>query len=123
VTDDAELPRFSLARRDYLRHPVLLAEILALHGLMRLTSGPARRALGRAIGELKVAVCDRRARARLAAAAGRAPHRLNIGCGEKPRAGWLNIAWVLLRRIAQLAEVIKSSGFSIVHRMPSAERL
>ena len=91
MTDDAELLRLSVARRDYLRHPLMLAEILALHGLMRLTSGPARRALGRAIGELKVAVCDRRARARLAAAAGRAPHRLNIGCGEKPRAGWLNI--------------------------------
>src|SRR5437899_11286021 len=58
---------------------------------MRLTSGPARRAVGRAIGELKVAVCDRRARARLAVAAGRAPHRLNIGCGENLRPGWLNI--------------------------------
>src|SRR2546426_10479112 len=65
--------RLSLARRDYLRHPVLLAEILALHVLVRLTSGPARRALGRAIGELKVAVCDRRARAQLAAGARGAP--------------------------------------------------
>src|SRR5438093_9313297 len=55
---------------------------------MRLTSGPARRALGWAIGELKVAVCDRQARAQ---AAGRTPHRLNIGCGEKLRPGWLNI--------------------------------
>jgi len=91
VASDTELLHLSLARRDYLRHPVLLAEILALHALMRLTSGPARRALGRAIGELKVAVCDRRARARLPAAAGRAPHRLNIGCGEKLRPGWLNI--------------------------------
>jgi len=90
VASDTELLHLSLARRDYLRHPVLLAEILALHALMRLTSGPARRALGRAIGELKVAVCDRRARAQLAAA-GRAPHRLNIGCGEKLRPGWLNI--------------------------------
>ena len=90
MASDTELLHLSLARRDYLRHPVLLAEILALHALMRLTSGPARRAVGRAIGELKVAVCDRRARAQLAAA-GCAPHRLNIGCGEKRRPGWLNI--------------------------------
>src|SRR5438093_1373845 len=83
--------RLSLARWDYLRHPLLLAEILGLHALMRLTSGPARRALGRAIGELKVAVCDRRARAQRATRVGRAPHRLNIGCGEKLRRGWLNI--------------------------------
>src|SRR5437773_11322837 len=55
--------RLSLARWDYLRHPVLLAEILGLHALMRLTSAPARRAVGRSIGELKVAVCDRPARA------------------------------------------------------------
>lgn len=90
VASDTEVLHLSLARRDYLRHPVLLSEILALHALMRLTSGPARRALGRAIGELKVAVCDRQARAQLAAA-GRAAHRLNIGCGEKLRPGWLNI--------------------------------
>ncbi len=90
MASDTELLHLSLARRDYLRHPVLLAEILALQALMRLTSGPARRAVGRAIGELKVAVCDRRARAQLAAA-GCAPHRLNIGCGEKRRPGWLNI--------------------------------
>ena len=91
MTDDAELLRLSLARRDYLRHPLLLAEILALHALMRLTSGPARRAVGRAIGELKVAVCDRRARAQRATHVARAPHRLNIGCGENLRPGWLNI--------------------------------
>src|SRR5947208_2725786 len=47
---------------------------------MRLTSGPARRAVGRAIGELKVAVCDRGARARMAA--GRARHGLNLGFGQ-----------------------------------------
>src|SRR5882724_454272 len=64
VASDTELLHLSLARRDYLRHPVLLAEILALQALMRLTSGPARRAVGRAIGELKVAVCDRRAQHR-----------------------------------------------------------
>ena len=46
---DTDLLHLSLARRDYLRHPLLLAEILALHAVMRLTSGPARRALGRAI--------------------------------------------------------------------------
>jgi len=91
VARDADVLHLSLARRDYLRHPVLLAEILALHALMRLTSGPARRAVGRAIGELKVAVCDRRARAQRATHVGRAPHRLNIGCGENLRPGWLNI--------------------------------
>src|SRR5438093_7939995 len=66
----------TLARRDYLRHPVLLAEVLALHALMRLTPGPARRALGRAIGELKVAVCDRQARANRLTAAGCVPDQL-----------------------------------------------
>src|SRR2546426_12761606 len=77
--------RLSLARRDYLRHPVLLAEILALHVLVRLTSGPARRALGRAIGELKVAVCDRRARAQLAAGGGGAPPPPDIRRAGDPR--------------------------------------
>ena len=85
---DADLPHLSLAWDDYLRHPLLLSQILALQALVRLTSGPARRALGRAIGELKVTVCDRQARAK---AVGRAPHRLNIGCGEHLRPGWVNI--------------------------------
>jgi predicted SAM-dependent methyltransferase len=91
VAGDTDVLHLSLARRDYLRHPVLLSEILALYALRRLTSGPAHRALGQAIGELKVAVCDRQARAKLATAAGCGPHRLNVGCGEKPRPGWLNI--------------------------------
>src|SRR5881397_2436989 len=76
VASDAELPHLSLARWDYLRHPVLLSEILTLNALMRLTPGPARRAVGRAIGELKVAVCDRRARAKRATAVGCAPDQL-----------------------------------------------
>ena len=91
MASDTELLHLSPARRDYLRHPFLLAAILALQALMRLTSGPARRAVGRAIGELKVAVCDRRARAQRATHVGRAPHRLNIDCGGKLRPGWLNI--------------------------------
>ena len=74
VASDREVLHLSLARRDYLRRPVLLSEILALHALMRLTSGPARRALGRAIGELKVAVCDRQALAERGRAVGCAPH-------------------------------------------------
>ena len=73
AASDAALLHLSLARRDYLRHPVLLSEILALHALMRLTSGAARRALGRAIGELKVAVCDGQALAKRGTAVGCAP--------------------------------------------------
>ena len=73
VASDTEVLHLSLARRDYLRHPVLLSEILALHALMRLTSGPARRAVGRAIGELKVAVCDGQALAKRGTAVGCAP--------------------------------------------------
>jgi len=52
VAGDAELLHLSLARRDYLRHPLLLSEILALHALLRITSGPPRRAVARAIAEL-----------------------------------------------------------------------
>ncbi len=68
-----------------------MAELLALHGLRRLSSGPTRHALARAIAEVKVAVCDRRARARLPAVLGRAPYRLNIGCAGDNRSGWLNV--------------------------------
>jgi len=73
VASDTAVLHLSLARRDYLRRPVLLSEILALHALMRLTSGPARRAVGRAIGELKVAVCDGQALAKRGTAVGCAP--------------------------------------------------
>ena len=91
MAGDAELLHLSLARRDYLRHPFLLSEILTLHALLRVTSGPPRRAVARAIAELKVVVCDRRARAKMRAAPGVVPYRLNVGCGEKTRPGWLNI--------------------------------
>ena len=86
MAGDAELLHLSLARRDYLRHPLLLSEILALHALLRITSGPPRRAVARVIAELKVAVCDRQARARLPAAPP-GGYRLNIGCGENLRPG------------------------------------
>jgi hypothetical protein len=99
VARDADVLHLSFARRDYLRHPVLLAEILALHAFIRLTSRPAGRELARAIGELKVAVCDREARAK---AVGSPPYRLNIGCGEKLRPGLISPsasrAWRRLRR-------------------------
>ena len=81
-----------LGRRDYLRHPGLLAGILVLERATRLTSGSLRGALSTAVAEMKVEVCHRRACGRVRSLLARGePIRLNLGCGAQTRPGWINI--------------------------------
>jgi predicted SAM-dependent methyltransferase len=92
VSGDVDVARLALARRDYVRHPLLLGGIILCSVGARRTTGPLRRALVIAVSEMKTAVCHRRgvARARrlLAGASG---IRLHLACGGHRLPGWLNV--------------------------------
>ena len=92
ASPDPQMLHLGLGRRDYLRHPGLLAGILVLERATRLTSGSLRGALSTAVAEMKVEVCHRRACGRVRSLLARdEPIRLNLGCGAQTRPGWINI--------------------------------
>jgi SAM-dependent methyltransferase len=82
-----------MSRQAYLRHPVQFLRLLVLRAVENRAPFLVRASLQRAIDEIKLGVYHseglRHGRYVLAKAS--KPYTVNIGCGDKPLQGWLNV--------------------------------